>query len=443
MRIVDMYIKKIVLDKVRCFKHIEFDLSSGRDVHKWGVILGDNGVGKTTILRSIAMGLCDETGAAGLLQDTYGDWVRWGEKKATIKIDLLEGRKEYSIETTIHHEPDSKLEILKQVRESEEDFPWEKIFVCGYGANRSIQGDTSYEGYSLADAVYSLFNYKGSLQNPELMLWRHTHTKKKKEICGWLDEILMLEKGATELDEGGIKIKGKWERDVYLGSLPDGYVATVTFVLDMLGWATLKSLKDQKNELYGIILIDELEQHLHPSWQKYFSKLLHEVFPNKQFIATTHSPLCAIGTANLKNAEKVCSLLALSQEDDYVKGQDKIRPPSGQRADQVLTSYLFDLETTRSDDTLQQIERYSALLAKDKRSEKEQSELVKLRKKLNEELGSAETPLQQLVEEAVRKALDKLVAETVKAKILPKEAIDFEIRRQLNELFSKGSYDKD
>ncbi len=428
-----MYITKITLDNVRCFEHVEFDLSSGRDVQKWGVILGDNGFGKTTILRSIAMGLCDETGAAGLLQDTYGEWVRWGEKKATIKIDLLEGRKEYSIETTIHHEPDSKLEILEQVREPEEDFPWEKIFVCGYGANRSIQGDTSYEAYSLADALYSLFNYKGSLQNPELMLWRHTHTKKKKEICGWLDEILMLEKGATKLDEGGIKIKGKWGRDVYLGSLPDGYVATVTFVLDMLGWATLKSLKDQKNELYGIILIDELEQHLHPSWQKYFSKLLHEVFPNKQFIATTHSPLCAIGTANLKNAEKVCSLLALSQEDDYVKGQDKIRPPSGQRADQVLTSLLFGLDTSRSDDTQQRIEKYSQLLAKADRTEDEEKKVQKLESKLEEELGSAETELQRFVEEAVHKTLDKLVSKIDKKK-LSEKAIDFEVSLQLKKL---------
>jgi len=439
-----MYIKKIVLKNIRCFEHLEFDLSSKGDVQKWGVILGDNGVGKTTLIRSIAMGLCDKTGATGLLQDTYGDWVRWDEKKATIKIDLLDGVKKCWIETTIHHEYDSKLETVEQVTDPKNGFPWKKMFVCGYGANRSILGSELAEKYSPADSLYTLFSYGQPLQSPELMLRRRALNKKEiAEICGWLDGVLMLEKGSTKLDEGGIKIKGAWGRDVYLGSLPDGHMAMLTLVLDMLGWASLKGLKRWKNKLSGIILIDEIEQHLHPSWQKYIIKLLHKVFPNLQFIATTHSPLCAIGTANLENAEKVCSLLVLSQEDDYVKGQDKIKPPSGQRADQVLTSYLFDLETTRSDDTLQQIERYSALLAKDKRSEKEQSELVKLRKKLNEKLGSAETPLQQLVEEAVRKALDKLVAETVKAKKLPKEAIDFEIRRQLNELFSKGSYDKD
>jgi hypothetical protein len=48
-----------------------------------------------------------------------------------------------------------------------------------------------------------------------------------------------------------------------------------------------------------------------------------------------------------------------------------------------------------------------------------------------------------LVEKAVRDALDKLVAEIPEDQTLPKEAIDFEMKRQLNELFGKGSYDKD
>lgn len=429
-----MYIKKIVLDNVRCFEHVEFDLSSGQDVQKWGVILGDNGFGKTTILRSIAMGLCDETGAAGLLQDTYGDWVRWGEKKATIKIDLLDRGTKYSIETTIHHKADSTLEIIKQVRKHEKDFPWDNMFVCGYGANRTILGSELFEKYSLADSLYTLFSYGQPSQSPELMLRRRAVTEEEiAEVCGWLDEVLMLEKGSTKLDHKGIKIRGLWERDVYLGSLPDGQVSMLTLVLDILGWASLKGLKDQKNKLSGIILIDEIEQHLHPSWQKYIMRQLHKVFPYLQFIVTTHSPLCAIGTANLKNAEKVCSLLALSQEDDYVKGQDKIKPPSGQRADQVLTSLLFGLDTSRSDDTQQRIEKYSQLLAKADRTEDEEKKVQKLESKLEEELGSAETELQKFVEEAIHKTLDKLVSKIDKKK-LSEKAIDFEVSLQLKKL---------
>ena len=144
----------MTLTNVRCFEHVEFDLSSGSDVQRWGVILGDNGFGKTTILRSLAIGLCDETGAAGLLQDTYGDWVRWDEKEATIKIDLLDGDKEFSVETTIYHEANSKLEAIKQTRTPEDTFPWEKMFVCGYGANRSILGRTFRKIFSRRFVVH-------------------------------------------------------------------------------------------------------------------------------------------------------------------------------------------------------------------------------------------------------------------------------------------------
>lgn len=439
-----MYITKITLDNVRCFEHIEFDLSSSRDVQKWGVILGDNGFGKTTILRSIAMGLCDETGAAGLLQDTYGDWVRWDKNSATIKIELLDGNKKCSITTTIHHESDSKLEVVEQEREPEKDFPWQKVFVCGYGANRTILGSELFEKYSLADSLYTLFSYGQPSQSPELMLRRRALGEKEvNELCVWLDEVLMLEKGSTKLDHHGIKIKSLWERDVYLGSLPDGQVSMLTMVLDMLGWASLKGLKEQKNMVSGIVLIDEIEQHLHPSWQKYVIRQLNKVFPNLQFIATTHSPLCAIGTANLPSADEVSSLLVLSQEGDHIEGKDGVSPPRGKRADQILTSFLFGLDASGSDDTAQKIERYSQLLSKADRTGMDKKELIRLKSEIEKELGSGETQLKELVGKAVSTALDKLVVNIAKDKKPPEEAIDFEIRRQLNELFSKGEYDKD
>ena len=63
-----MYIKKIVLKNIRCFENaeIEFDLSGPKP--PWAIIVGDNATGKTTLLRSIALGLCDEAGAEGLIK---------------------------------------------------------------------------------------------------------------------------------------------------------------------------------------------------------------------------------------------------------------------------------------------------------------------------------------------------------------------------------------
>jgi predicted ATP-binding protein involved in virulence len=61
-----MKITKIALQNIRCFKDLEINLTNKDGAKKWLVILGDNGVGKTTLLRSIVLGLCEESSAAGL-----------------------------------------------------------------------------------------------------------------------------------------------------------------------------------------------------------------------------------------------------------------------------------------------------------------------------------------------------------------------------------------
>ena len=95
------------------------------------------------------MGLCDESSAGGLLRELPGDFVRRRQKKASISIHLKDKNgTDYEIETIIESLP--AFESLKQslwiYRNGEREsldvkkFPWNKIFVCGYGAGRQTQG---------------------------------------------------------------------------------------------------------------------------------------------------------------------------------------------------------------------------------------------------------------------------------------------------------------
>ncbi len=397
-----IYITKIVLENVRCFEHIEIDLSSEQGVQKWALILGDNGVGKTTLLRSIAMGLCDETGAASLLQDTYGDWIRWDKEYALIEIKLLNEGTKCSIKTTIERKPDSTVEIVNQKTYPEKDFPWDNLFVCGYGANRSILGSEYYEEFSPADSLYSLFKYGYSLQNPEVVLHRRSLVQGDiDEVCAWVDEVLMLEKGSTRLDEAGIKIKGSWGRYVYLGSLADGHVATLTLVLDMLGWATMKGLYDKKNSLSGIILIDEIEQHLHPNWQRNIIKLLHKVFPNIQFITSSHSPICAAGLADLPDER--CNLELLTIDKKGVVTNERLSTMRGWRYDQILTSEAFNTPD-RGVTTANLMGQIRELYMKEQLTNKEEVELQELLHKLKEESSvGAEEESMRMTKEEIRR----------------------------------------
>lgn len=80
-----MYITKVRLANVRCFREFQIDFDTiGGSV----LVAADNGDGKTTLLRSIAMGRCDESSAAALHRELPGEFVRKGQEQATIEVHL-------------------------------------------------------------------------------------------------------------------------------------------------------------------------------------------------------------------------------------------------------------------------------------------------------------------------------------------------------------------
>ena len=142
-----------------------------------------------------------------------------------------------------------------------------------------------------------------------------------------------------------------------------------------------------------------MERHLHPSWQREIVGVLAEEFPSVQFIACTHAPLTAIGSASL--SDECCQLILLQQGPEGVEVRPDLNPPRGRRADQVLTSYLFGLPSTTSDDVIQAIERYAELKRQDSPDTGTREEIESLRTFLHETLGTPETELQRTVERAV------------------------------------------
>lgn len=391
-----MYISKIHLTRVRSFPDATIDLLNPSGDNRWLLLVGDNGSGKSTVLSSIAMGLCDVTAASGLLTDTAGDWIRWGEDDAIIVIELVHENQKFEIKTIITRS-DSSEEQLEQITDPKDNFPWHNVFACAYGANRSIEGEGSHRRYNTADSLYTLFNYDYKLHDPELMLRRYAKSaEEESEICLWLDKVLMLPEGSTSLDDSGLHIMTNSGNKVVWGAIADGHESVITIVLDMLGWALLAEKKDERNKLSGIVLIDELEQHLHPKWQRNIAKLLNEVFPNIQFIATTHSPICALGMANIcapdDTLDKIASLALLSQKGNQVEVYDNVSIPRGKRVDQILTSELFGLLTVRDDPSSKMLNKYAQFISEGETS-KNNDELVHLSEFVSSEIGAPENEL--------------------------------------------------
>ena len=165
---------------------------------------------------------------------------------------------------------------------------------------------------------------------------------------------------------------------VALQHLGYGYKSMITWIVDLAS-RLVDRYPDSPNPLAepAVVLIDEIDLHLHPRWQRSIMSYLSERFPNTQFIATAHSPLIvqAAGNANVA---------VLRREGDHVVIDNDLKAPRGWRVDQILTSDLFGLESARPpqlDDLLKQRKR---ILTKAKLSAADKRELKTLETRIGE-----------------------------------------------------------
>ena len=138
---------------------------------------------------------------------------------------------------------------------------------------------------------------------------------------------------------------------------------------------------EQPEQESALLIVDEIDAHLHPEWQQALVGLIKELFPKLQIIATTHSPLIVAGL-------KASEVFVAMREPDHQTAAITHAPIEfeGMRADQLLTSPLFGLVTTRGSEATSAIQRYSFLIGKSPRSKKEDAELAELRQKLEHSL---------------------------------------------------------
>ncbi len=404
-----MYIKKVVLKNIRCFEDfvLEFD-----EKQNSVLLVGDNGEGKSTLLRSIAISLCDFTSAAGLFRELKGNFIKSSSNgDSYIELHLKDNvykRTTYIIRTNlVSLKSKKRIEQLDQVIQikignkkpmviDQEVFPWNRLFVVGYSAGARVLGSGSIDSYSIIDAVYTLFRYDEPLQNPELALRRlkdeadkRRKDKKKNENIDVLDIFLKLlrdvlnlnKKDGVFLEKRGIEVRGPWGR-AQLETLGDGYKSTITWILDLIGRRLLYGRTLNPKMMSGIVLLDEVEQHLHPKWQINIMPLLTEAFPKIQFISTTHSPLVVSGC-------KKCKIRKVS------KNRDESSNAYGWRAEDVYRN-IMDIRTSRNPEVQGLIDLYRKLDLKSLTkniSDDEEDELNLLKLELNQRLHGSDPML--------------------------------------------------
>ena len=385
-----MKISNLKIKNIKCFKevNIPFEDETG-NVIDWSLIVGNNGDGKTTILRCLALGLCDGSSAGGLIPELDWGFLRQGEKEGSIEITLKDKEKKYKLATKIKLRGNSEAasqqiykldssgkrsetERTEEVTEKEESTVRGKIFVVGYGSGRSITGTKSYEEYAIIDSVYSLFNYEYPLQNAELGLRRiSSNVEEFNSLKKSLKKILMLDANDDFiLSKKGLFVKTRQWGEISFNALSDGYQSMTTAILDFLSWRLLyESGSFNLNKTSGIFIIDEVEQHLHPKWQRNIINLLAKQFSKMQFIGSTHTPICALGLNDLECASQLIKASYVNKHSE-VECFDMQKNYKGYRVDQILTSNIFDLESARSKTIQKTLTEYRDIYLKNERKKK-------------------------------------------------------------------------
>jgi hypothetical protein len=333
-----MYISEVRLENIRGFhgaRNVNLVLTRPDGTHAgWTVLAGRNGSGKTTLLRAMALVM----GGHNVTRTLIADFETW------ISLDQDRARAELLLSPSAHQE----LRIPSaddQLRPFESGLDWRAPFVDGrhvrfgqviyqerdqrvgieawdydrtdwlcasYGPFRRLVGGASDTQRLMADAgpvsrLASLFHEDASLaEGVSWLIEQHLRTLEGKPGAAVLKDAALRVLGDGLLPDGHqikrVDSDGLWVDNVGaefpLREMSDGYRTVAALVVDLI-----KQIFGAYGELWtdfsgehpmitapGVVIIDEVDAHLHVSWQKRIGGWLKTHFPNIQFIVTTHSP---------------------------------------------------------------------------------------------------------------------------------------------------------
>lgn len=355
----------------------------------WLFLLGENGVGKSSILQAIAIGLSPDI---KFLKPYIGDLIKKGENES--KIIIKERDKSDLITTVLTR----KTLSIKQ----EGKF---NSFLCGYGSLRLSKEDTDInESISIDLKKVSYVNlFKPIIPLNDITKWLkriHKNTPDQFErIAFSIKRLLPDDFTNNELTISKDEIVFKNSNKSF-SELSDGYKSTIILAVDIM--MKLSSSQADMDKMTGIVLIDELGNQLHPRWQMRIVNQLRTVFPNINFIISTHHPLCLRGS-------KLGEVILLKNLKNEIIQITELPDPASLRVDQILSSEFFGLSSLIDPEIEANFNRYYELLSIENLDQKDTNELNQLKDELRGQnhLGAS------LREELMYTVIDKLLAQKV------------------------------
>ena len=402
-----MYIDTIRLENIRGFRELEFSFDRGQGQYAgWTVLTGDNGSGKSTVLKAMALLLVGAS-TRFRLESRLNSYRSQGPKNGIVELHSTNTGTTTITTLTIH--TDGCTEVKREPIFSERTLEAPAVkFSCGYGPFRRVSGHTE-SASELMSAQQSrcfatLFSESASLAESANWLRElkykslENRPKEKKSLELVLeviqDEFLPNQITVDRVDSDGLWLKDREGNLLSWADMSDGYRAALALLTDilrhMINAYSPDDLtgRDDEGRLFlkpaGVVLIDEIDAHLHPEWQREIGFWLKRHFPNIQFIVTSHSPLiCQAADPN--------GLFVLpepgSDEPARALTAEEYQEVISSRPDTILRSAAFGLQNTRSPVAVAARSAFADLRTKQraggKLTQAEQVELERLRQYIN------------------------------------------------------------
>lgn len=343
-----LYITKLTINKVRHLKNISIPLSENQIKHL--ILTGKNGSGKTSVVEALAR---------------YLDKIFTGERENAFR----NCQKELDIKLN------NKIESIPELADKYH------YILAYYDAARVFQAEQPrqiekvklQDYYGLTEFPRKEFvKYLLDLKMTEALARNNNKTEKADEIQTWFAKLEQLLKQIfddktveLEFDEETFEFHilqhGKEPFD--FNTLSSGYQAVLDIILDIIMRMQNQTQRSFDFNLPGIVLIDEIETHLHLELQKNIMPFLTAIFPNIQFIVTSHSPFILNSIRNVVIYDLEKNLLVEN-------GLDNV-PYDG-----IVEGY-FGADKL-SDALKQKFERYKTLVKKKCLSDEELNEIAEL-----------------------------------------------------------------
>ncbi len=322
-----MYLRRVRIRNIRSISDLDWSIPRDK-APGWHVVIGDNGAGKSTFLRSIALALVGPKEAFALRQN-WNDWLSRSKPSGEIKLGMSYNPKldKFSGSGKISHR--SLLPVELSFSRQQHEVELKKT--NSTNANRHVWGNKS----GWFSASYGPFRrFAGGdkdvdrifVSNPKLAshLSVFGENVALTESLNWLRELKFkkLEKGPegrlldslkhfinqdgflphkarlTEVSSKGVEFVDGNDRELLVEDLSDGYRSILSMTFELIRqlsrvYAASYIFNEDTTKIMapGVVLIDEVDAHLHPTWQRRIGLWLREHFPKMQFIVTTHSPL--------------------------------------------------------------------------------------------------------------------------------------------------------